>query len=313
MSRNTQYQFISTDTNALVSALVSGYEKITGVSVQPASPEKLFIQWVADIIIQERVQNNYTGNQNIPSRASGENLDALGELFYVSERPTAQPAVCNERFYISEARATAILIPAGTRVTDSSSTLVWETVEDVYVDIGDTYADVQIRCQTPGVVGNDYAVGQINTIIDLFDYYSRCENTTASDSGSDEATDGEFYELMRASTWATEAAKAAMLSSFRKTSGSARRRFSAVRACALFILIPPIRGGDVAYRRHLGRVLLAPVLEDGKGGRGKVHPLDAGLHEQANQVGRVDVPPQLAALPGHILLHRRVHGGLDFR
>ena len=28
MSRNTQYQFISTDTNALVSALVSGYEKI---------------------------------------------------------------------------------------------------------------------------------------------------------------------------------------------------------------------------------------------------------------------------------------------
>ena len=199
MSRNTQYQFISTDTNALVSALVSGYEKITGVSVQPASPEKLFIQWVADIIIQERVQNNYTGNQNIPSRASGENLDALGELFYVSERPTAQPAVCNERFYISEARATAILIPAGTRVTDSSSTLVWETVEDVYVDIGDTYADVQIRCQTPGVVGNDYAVGQINTIIDLFDYYSRCENTTASDSGSDEATDGEFYELMRAS------------------------------------------------------------------------------------------------------------------
>ena len=107
MSRNTQYQFISTDTNALVSALVSGYEKITGVSVQPASPEKLFIQWVADIIIQERVQNNYTGNQNIPSRASGENLDALGELFYVSERPTAQPAVCNERFYISEARATA--------------------------------------------------------------------------------------------------------------------------------------------------------------------------------------------------------------
>ena len=199
MSRNTQYQFISTDTNTLVSALVSSYEKITGVSVQPASPEKLFIQWVADIIIQERVQNNYTGNQNIPSRASGENLDALGELFYVSERPAAQPAVCNERFYISEAQATAILIPAGTRVTDASSTLVWETVADVYVPIGSTYADVQVRCQTSGVVGNDYAVGQLNTLVDLFDYYDHCENTTASDSGADAATDDEFYELMRAS------------------------------------------------------------------------------------------------------------------
>ena len=199
MARNTQHQFVSTDTGALVAALIGSYEQITGISVQPASPERLFLSWVADIIIQERMLNNYTGNQNIPSRASGGNLDALGELFYVSERPAAQPAVCNERFYISEAQATAILIPAGTRVTDSSSTLVWETVEDAYVDIGDTYADVQIRCQTPGVVGNDYAVGQINTIVDLFDYYTRCENTTASDSGADEATDDEYYALMRAS------------------------------------------------------------------------------------------------------------------
>ena len=199
MSRNTQYQFVNTDTAALVSSLVAGYEKITGVSVQPASPEKLFIQWVADIIIQERVLNNYTGNQNIPSRSEGENLDALGELFYVAERPAAQPAVCNMRFYISEAQKTAILIPAGTRVTDASSTLVWKTVKDVYVDIGNIYVDVQIQCQTPGMVGNNYTVGQINTIIDLFDYYSRCENTTTSGSGSDEATDDEFYELMRAS------------------------------------------------------------------------------------------------------------------
>lgn len=199
MSRNTQYQFISTDTNAIVSALVSGYEKITGISVQPASPEKLFIQWVADVIIQERVQNNYTGNQNIPSRASGKNLDALGELFYVVERPAAQPAVCNMRFHISAAQDTAILIPAGTRVTDASSTLIWETVDDVYVAIGNTYADVQVRCQTTGVIGNDYAVGQINTIVDLYDYYSGCENTTASDGGANQATDDEFYELMRAS------------------------------------------------------------------------------------------------------------------
>lgn len=199
MSRNTQYQFVSTDTGALVSSLVAGYERITGTSVQPASPEKLFIQWVADIIIQERIINNYTGNQNLPSRAEGENLDALGELFYASRRPAAQPAVCTERFYISEAQETAILIPMGTRVTDASNTLVWETVEDVYVSIGSTYADVQIQCQIAGVVGNDYAAGQINTIIDLFNYYDHCENTTASDDGADAATDDEYYGLMRAS------------------------------------------------------------------------------------------------------------------
>lgn len=197
--RNTGYQFVSTDTEAVESLLISIYEKITGVSVKPASPEKLFIQFVAAVVIQERGLNNYTGNQNIPSRAEGENLDALAELFYVTQRPAAQAAVCTERFHISEAQTTAILIPAGTRVTDASGTLTWETVADAYVSIGETYADVQIRCQTVGAVGNGYAAGQINTFVDLFDYCERCENLTASDDGADQATDDEFYELMRAS------------------------------------------------------------------------------------------------------------------
>lgn len=85
--RNTGYQFVSTDTEAVESLLISIYEKITGVSVKPASPEKLFIQFVAAVVIQERGLNNYTGNQNIPSRAEGENLDALAELFYCHAAP----------------------------------------------------------------------------------------------------------------------------------------------------------------------------------------------------------------------------------
>ena len=199
MSRNSNYQFVSTDTAAMESQLIAKYEEITGVSVKPASPEKLFIQWATSIILQERVLNNFTGNQNIPSRANGENLDALGELFYVTKRPAAQPAVCTERFFLSEPQDFAVLIPAGTRLTDASNTLVWETIADAYVTIGNTYADVSIRCQLTGVIGNGYAAGQINTIIDLFDYYDHCQNITISDDGSDAATDDEYYELMRAS------------------------------------------------------------------------------------------------------------------
>ncbi len=199
MSRNTEYQFVSTSTETLEALLVAGYEKITGVSVKPASPEKLFIQWVTSIVLQERVLNNYTGNQNLPSRAEGSNLDSLGELFYVTQRPTAQAAVCTERFYISQAQTVAVLIPSGTRVTDASSTLVWATTADAYIAIGSTYADVAVRCQTSGAVGNGYAAGQLNTIVDLFDYYDHCENITASDDGADEASDDEYYELMRAS------------------------------------------------------------------------------------------------------------------
>lgn len=143
--------------------------------------------------------NNYTGNQNIPSRAVGAALDGLGELFYEQERPKAQAAVCTVRFHISEALETAILIPSGSRVTDNNRDLVWETFSDVYVPIGATYVDAQVRCQTQGMIGNGYAVGQINTMVDVYDYYSTCENITISDGGSDAATDEEYYELMRQS------------------------------------------------------------------------------------------------------------------
>lgn len=198
-SRNPDFKFVDVDVELLEAQLTAVYERITGATVRPASPEKLFIKWVTSIIVQERVQENYAANQNIPSRAEGENLDALGELFYVTERPDATPAVCTERFYISEPQESAILVPAGTRVTDASRTLIWETLEDVYIPIGAEYVDARIRCQTAGTVGNDYAIGQLNTIVDVFDYYSACENTTVSDRGSDKLTDDEYYALMRAS------------------------------------------------------------------------------------------------------------------
>jgi len=199
MSRNSEYQFVPTDTESLESLMIASYERITGQSVRPASPEKLFIQWVASIVLQERVLNNYTGNQNIPSRAEGANLDALGELFFTSDRPSAIPAVCTVRFNISEAQSSAVTVPIGTRVTDVGSTLIWETTSDAVIAIGQTYVDAQVRCQTAGTVGNGYEIGQINKIVDLYDYYSSCSNITASASGSNEATDEEFYEIMRQS------------------------------------------------------------------------------------------------------------------
>ncbi len=198
MARNPEYQFVETDSGKLEELLVRGYEEITGRTAYPASPERVFIQWAEGVLLHERVLTNYTGNQNIPSRAEGENLDALAELLYLRERPGAKAAVCTQRFHISEAQKSAVLVPAGTRVTCSGGP-VWETVEDVYVPIGETHADVQIRCQTLGAAGNGYTPGQLNALIDVYDYYSETENITASDGGANAATDEEFYELMRAS------------------------------------------------------------------------------------------------------------------
>ena len=199
MSRNPEYQFISTDSASLVDWLITEYERISGMAIRPASPERLIIQWAASALLLERAQENYAINQNIPSRAEGENLDALAELFFAQERTAAQSAVCTMRFYISEPQTSAVLIPAGTRITDESQTLYWETPEDAYVPIGAEYLDLQVKCQTEGTVGNGWAEGQINTIVDVYDYYSGCQNITETDGGADEMTDDELYEAMRLS------------------------------------------------------------------------------------------------------------------
>lgn len=92
---------------------VPGYEQVFGTSVRPGSPERLFISWIEDAILYERALNNHADNQNLPSRAEGENLDALAELFYLQQRPKPTAATCTMRFNISEARQSAILIPSG--------------------------------------------------------------------------------------------------------------------------------------------------------------------------------------------------------
>ena len=196
---NNEYQFVSTDSASLIASLTTSYEKLTGRTLQPSDPDKLFLSWVADVIIHERVSQNYIGNQNIPSRAEGENLDALGEFIYSVKRLAAQSAKCTMRFNISEAQTVDILVPVGTRVTDTSRSLVWATTNDEYVPAGETSVDVMVQCETEGEVGNGYATGQINTLIDIDDilYFSSCENIDVSAGGSEEASDKEYYEMMR--------------------------------------------------------------------------------------------------------------------
>jgi len=199
MSRNPEYQFIDAQPDQIVRDLTRVYESVSGTTLQPGSPERLILQWLASALLQQRSLANYAANQNLPSRAEGQNLDALAALYHAWSRPQAKSARCTVRFSISCALDSAVLIPAGTRVTDTAASLIWHTEADAYIPAGETALDLPVVCQTPGLPGNGYTQGQINTIVDRFDFCSGCANITASAGGSDEATDDEFYDLLRLS------------------------------------------------------------------------------------------------------------------
>ena len=199
MSRASDYEFISASASAIEQELTAMYTALTGREVRASSPEKLFLQWITSALMQAYAKINIAGNQNIPSRATGKNLDALGQLFFDSTRPEAQAATVTMQFTISQAQSSVIVIPAGTRVAATGGSIVFATVADASIPSGETTVEVACKCETAGAAGNGIEAGKIITCVDPFPYYASCVNVDASGGGSDAATDDEYYALMVAS------------------------------------------------------------------------------------------------------------------
>lgn len=196
--RSTEFHFVDTDAEALTTTLTRRYEAITGHTVSPADPERLFIAWLVDAIVKERVNMNFIGNMNIPSRATGEYLEALGEWIYGISRHAAAAAKCTVRFTISSV-PTAVAIPAGTRVSDVSGALVWATTADAIIPGGTTTKDLTVECLTVGEIGNGWEPGQIQTLVDVdnVQFFVSCANVDVSAGGSETESDDDYYARMR--------------------------------------------------------------------------------------------------------------------
>ena len=197
--------FVETDTETIESNLIALYEELVRqvpgrerYKVYPASPERLFISWIAAIIVQQRVLINETAKKNVPRYADGEYLDSLAELFKDLERLPASPASAMFRFYISQAQTQSIIIPKGTRISFDGA-ILFATTENLEIKAGNTYGDVKGECTTAGTVGNELAAGQVKEIVDLYDYYQKAENITATSGGAEEESDDSYYERMRES------------------------------------------------------------------------------------------------------------------
>lgn len=205
-TRNPQYRFIDTNPDTIMAEFVAEYETRFGKAVQPASPEQQIIAWMVEREVQHRVLLNYVANQNIPSRADGENLDGLAELYYINRRTEETRASCTVRFELTAPLDHQVLIPAGTRVTDTSRALYWATQEDIYIPTGSTSAEALVVCEAAGTQGNGWKPGQLNQLVDVYEFYKSVVNTTESDGGAHRMTDEELYNEMVLSMYALSTA-----------------------------------------------------------------------------------------------------------
>ena len=124
-------EFVETDTETIESNLIALYENMVQqvpgrehYKVYPASPERLFISWVANIIVQQRVIINETAKKNVPRYADGEYLDSLAELFKDLERLPASPASAMFRLLHIAGADTISNYPGGTRISFDGDNIV---------------------------------------------------------------------------------------------------------------------------------------------------------------------------------------------
>ena len=113
----------------------------------------------------------------------GDYLEVLASFWGLSRRE-ATPAVGVAEFTLSAVREEDIFIPKGTRVSPGEK-LFFATDEDLIIRSPATSGRVGITCQQAGSIGNGYAKGKINIIVDPVAYVAQVGNVEKTQGGAD--------------------------------------------------------------------------------------------------------------------------------
>lgn len=184
--------FIDLNVNEVESLIFAAYTKLSGRTLAQGDPVRLFILFIVDVIIMLLNKINETAKQNLLKYATGEALDNLAAFWNVQRIP-AQSAKTTLKVELSTVREQATIIPAGTRVSPQS-TLYFSTDEELTIPAGETEGTVIASCMEVGTVGNDYAIGEVNKIVDPVPYVSIMTNITKSQGGSSIEDDESLRE-----------------------------------------------------------------------------------------------------------------------
>ena len=190
MSSLPTIDFASKSTADIKAAVITSYESISGRTLAPGDPVRLFLETIAALIVQQRALIDFTGKMNLLAYATGDYLEHIGVLVGTT-RIAATAATTTLRWTLSAEQQQAVVIPAGTRATPGSN-VIFATTKDITILAGSLIGDVEATCSETGTVGNGYTAGQINKIVDPIQWVASVTNTTASEGGAEIEADDAF-------------------------------------------------------------------------------------------------------------------------
>lgn len=170
------------------------YKEITGkeVSLALANPYRLIMQSCAYQIYQSMQYADNAGKMGTLKYSRDGFLDNIAPLRGVA-RLEAAPAVTTLRFSIEAPLQSAVVIEAGTRVTNGNE-VYFETDEYAEIAPGETSVTVPATCTQAGIAGNGFAEGEFTTLVNTLPYISEVTNTEITSGGADTEDDDSLKD-----------------------------------------------------------------------------------------------------------------------
>lgn len=193
---NNEFNFIEVDSEEIIKKLINYFETYTGETIPVGDARRQILNGIAYAVVIMINDINTTGKDNLLRFATGNALDELGNNLYSVTRLKAEPATVELKFTLSNAQATEVEIPKGTRAT-ADGKIFFATDEALIIASGKTDGIVNATATVSGEIGNGFIAGQIINIVDGVPYVGAVINTNASTNGRDVETDAEYRERIR--------------------------------------------------------------------------------------------------------------------
>jgi len=191
--------FAVKDPAVIASQVIEDYQTafvaLTGIAktLAPGDPVRLFLLQVCQWLSQQRVIIDFTGKQNLLKYAHDEYLDNLAALHGDRAlRLQAAPALTTLRFTLAAPLAFSVTIPSAT-YCQAPNAVVFQTLAPGVIQAGDLTVDVAAEAVVAGVIGNGFAPGQIQGVINWNQPFAiTVTNLTTTSGGADTESDDQY-------------------------------------------------------------------------------------------------------------------------
>ncbi len=178
----------------LLTDFVDKYKEVTGkkIELSKSDPNRIILLGCAQVIYQGLQNIDKGGKMNFLKYAYGEYLDNMAAFKKVIRSP-ASYATVPLKFTLAQKRDSATGIPAGTRVTAAHG-VYFATIMYAEIPAGELEVTVLAKCTEAGSIGDDYAAGELSTLVDPIGFISKVENTQKSTGGAETESDRNMAE-----------------------------------------------------------------------------------------------------------------------